>query len=394
MSSPKKPFVVKSAPSRNQAPKTARRPDRQQPKPKETAAAGPRGASSRGPKVQAPKVYEPKAHEPKIREPKVAEQKSVTPEKKDPKLKQKKVKHRAGFVAILGRPNAGKSTLLNAFIGSKVAIVASKPQTTRTSIQGVVTLPEAQIVFIDTPGIHKAQNLLNRRMMEAVRGAAEAPDLVLFVIDSLQPISDEDRHAVDLIKKIDAPVIAVLNKIDWLDNKAKLFDTIEQYRALDDFAAYVPVSARGGEGIDILRQEVIQRLPVGPATYPEDYLTDQPERYMAAEVMREKVLHHARQEVPHAVAVLVESWEDTPKLLRISAVIYVEREGQKAIVIGAAGAGLKKIGTQARMELERLLDRKIFLQLLVKVRANWREDPEFITAIDWRSMLGSDLVEK
>ncbi len=289
-------------------------------------------------------------------------------------------------MAILGRPNAGKSTLLNALLGTKLAIVASKPQTTRTSIQGVLTLPDAQIVFVDTPGIHKSSTLLNRRMMDSVRAAAEAPDVVLFVIDCLAPVTEEDAQAIDLARKIEAPVIAVLNKVDWLDDKPKLLALIDKYRELFDFAAYVPIAARTGEGLEALRGEILQRLPSGPALYPEDYLTDQPERYLAAEVIREKVLHQTKQEVPHAVAVAIEAWEESPKLLRIIATIYVERPGQKAIVIGAGGAMLKKIGTQARLELERLLGRKIFLELLVKVQPGWRDDAEFVSSIDWRGM--------
>jgi GTP-binding protein Era len=300
----------------------------------------------------------------------------------------KKIRHRAGFVAILGRPNAGKSTLLNALMGTKLAIVASKPQTTRTAIQGVLTLPEAQIVFLDTPGIHKSTTPLNKRMMDTVRAAADAPDVVLFVIDSLARFSEEDAQAVDLAKKAGAPVIAVLNKVDWLEEKPKLLALIERYRAVHDFAAYIPISARAGQGLDELRKEIVERLPAGPAQYPADYVTDQPERFLAAEVIREKVLHHTQQEVPHAVAVMIESWEDTSKILRIAATIYVERPGQKAILIGAGGAALKKIGTLARQELERSLNRKIFLQTLVKVRAGWRQEPEFLAAVDWRSVTG------
>jgi GTPase len=300
----------------------------------------------------------------------------------------KKTRHRAGFVAILGRPNAGKSTLLNALMGTKLAIVASKPQTTRTAIQGVLTVPQAQMVFIDTPGIHKSTTPLNKRMMDTVRAAADAPDVVLFVIDSLARFTEDDAQAVDLAKKAGAPVIAVLNKVDWLEEKPKLLALIERYRALYDFAAYIPISALAGQGLDELRKEIVERLPEGPAQYPADYLTDQPERFLAAEVIREKVLHHTQQEVPHAVAVMIESWEDTPKMLRIAATIYVERPGQKAILIGAGGAALKKIGTLARQELERSLGRKIFLQTLVKVRAGWRQDPEFLSAVDWRSVTG------
>jgi GTP-binding protein Era len=296
----------------------------------------------------------------------------------------KKTKHRAGFVTILGRPNAGKSTLLNALLGTKLAIVAAKPQTTRTSIQGVLTLPEAQIVFVDTPGIHKSNTLLNKRMMDTVRAAAGGPDVVLFVIDALAPFTDEDLQAVDLAKKIAAPVIAVMNKVDWLTEKPKVLSLIEKYRTLYDFAAYIPISAKTGDGLDVLRREIIERLPTGASQYSDDYLTDQPQRFLASEVLREKVLHHTQQEVPHAVAVVIDTWEDTPKLLRIAATIYVERPGQKAILIGAGGEALKKIGTLARKELEHLFDRKIFLQTFVKVRSGWRQDPEFLAAVDWR----------
>ncbi len=296
--------------------------------------------------------------------------------------------HRSGFVAILGRPNAGKSTLLNALLRQKLAIVASKPQTTRTSIQGVLTLPEAQIVFVDTPGIHKSDTLLNKRMMDEVRTAADAPDVVLFVIDALARVTEEDRQAVDLVKKSGVPAIAVFNKTDWLEEKPKLLALIEQYRALHDFAEYIPVSALKGEGLDVLRREIIARLPEGPPLYPPDYLTDQPQRFLAAEIIREKILHFARQEVPHSVAVQVESWEETEKLVRIAATIYVERPGQKAIIIGPGGAALKKIGTQARKELEYALGRKVFLQTFVKVRPHWRDDPEFLAQADWRRMTG------
>jgi GTP-binding protein Era len=296
--------------------------------------------------------------------------------------------HRAGFVAILGRPNAGKSTLLNALLGTKLAIVASKPQTTRTSIQGVVTLPDAQIVFVDTPGIHKSSTLLNKRMMDTVRAAADAPDVTLFLIDALARPSEEDRHAVDLVRKAGAPAIAVFNKIDRLQEKPKLLALIDQYQKLHDFAAYIPISAMKGGGLDVLIKEILARLPEGPPLYPADYLTDQPERFLAAEILREKILHLTEQEVPHAVTVMIESWEDTPKMIRIEATIYVERPGQKAILIGSGGAALKKIGTLARQELEHLLERKIFLQTFVKVQPNWRQDPNFLRSVDWRGTAG------
>jgi len=293
-------------------------------------------------------------------------------------------KHRAGSVAILGRPNAGKSTLLNALLGTKLAIVASKPQTTRTSIQGVLTEPDAQIVFVDTPGIHKSNTLLNKRMMDAVRNAADAPDVVVFVVDALARFSEQDAQAVDLVKKANVPAIAVFNKVDWLEEKPRLLALIERYRALYDFADYVPISALKGQGLDVLRREIVARLPEGPALYPDDYLTDQPERFLAAELLREKILHFTHQEVPHSVAVVIESWEETDRLVRIAATIFVERTGQKAILIGAGGAALRKVGTQTRQELERRLEKKVFLQTFVKVRANWREDPEFLQAVDWR----------
>jgi GTP-binding protein Era len=297
-------------------------------------------------------------------------------------------KHRSGFVAgfvtLLGRPNSGKSTLLNAMLGTKLAIVASKPQTTRTSIQGVLTLPAAQVVFVDTPGIHKSNTLLNKRMMDAVRTAADAPDLALFVVDALAPFTEEDAKAVDLVKKTNAPAIALFNKIDWLEDKPKLLALIERYRTLHDFAAYIPISALKGQGLDVLRREIIARLPEGPALFPDDYLTDQPERFLAAELLREKILHFAKQEVPHSVAVTIDSWEETGGLVRIAATIFVERPGQKAILIGAGGAALKKIGTQTRQELERRLEKKVFLQTMVKVRPNWREDPNFLKTLDWR----------
>ena len=294
----------------------------------------------------------------------------------------------SGFVSILGRPNAGKSTLLNALLGQKLAIVSSRPQTTRSSIQGVLNLPSAQIVFIDTPGIHKSDSLLNKRMMDTVRAHAEA-DVVLFLVDALAPFSQADSEAVDLIKKISAPVLAIFNKTDALRDKPKLLELIERYRALHDFAEYIPISALAGEGLDVLRAEIVRRLPEGPPLYPEDHLTDQPERFLAAEILREKVLDLTRQEVPHAVAVMIESWEDGDRLLRIAASIYVERQGQKAILIGSGGALLKKIGTFARQELEKVFGKKVFLQTFVKVRPRWREDPEFLAAIDWRRMAGT-----
>jgi GTP-binding protein Era len=294
---------------------------------------------------------------------------------------------KSGFVSILGRPNAGKSTLLNALLGQKLAIVTSKPQTTRTSIQGVVTSPDHQIVFVDTPGIHRSNTLMNKRMMDTVRASASA-DVVLFLVDVLEPFREEEAEAIDLIKKLEAPAIAVLNKVDKLADKTKLLALIEHIGTLHTFAEFVPISAMKGTGVDTLVKEIVKRLPEGEQMFPEDHLTDQPSRFLAAEILREKILHHTQQEVPHAVAVMVDTWEDTPKVLKIAATIYVEKAGQKAILIGAGGASLKKIGTLARFEMEKAFERKIFLQTFVKVKANWRQDPEFLAAIDWRSMIG------
>ncbi|MGE5646124.1 MAG: GTPase Era [Acidobacteriota bacterium] len=294
----------------------------------------------------------------------------------------------SGFVSVLGRPNAGKSTLVNALVGSKVAIVADKPQTTRNLIQGVLTMPQAQIAFIDTPGIHKPDTLFNRRMMDTIRAALDERDLLLYLVDASLGFSAADVEAAGILGATSTPVILVLNKIDRVKDKSQMLPLIEHYRALREFAEFFPVSARTGEGLPELRRAIVERLPEGPAYFPEDYLTDQPERFLAAELIREKILAETRDEVPHSVAVLVDQWEEGPKLTRIAATIYVEREGQKGIVIGSKGAMLKQIGTHAREEMERLFDRKIFLQLFVKLRPRWRESPEFLNELDWRSMTG------
>jgi GTP-binding protein Era len=299
--------------------------------------------------------------------------------------------HASGFVSIVGRPNAGKSTLLNALVGGKVAITSAKPQTTRTAIQGILTLPEAQIVFLDTPGIHQSTTLLNKRMMDTVRAALDSRDLVLFLADAVAPFTEEDAQAVDVTRNLETPVMLVLTKVDRLDDKRQLLPRIERYKALREFDEYIPISAVTGAGLDELKKAVIARLPQGPPWFPPDYITDQPERFMAAELIREKILAETRQEVPHSIAVVVDRWEETPRLTRISATIYVERPGQKAIVIGSKGATLKKVGTLARLDMETMFGRKIFLELFVKVRPDWRQSPEFLNAIDWRTMRGTEL---
>lgn len=305
----------------------------------------------------------------------------------------RKAKHRAGFVSILGRPSVGKSTLLNALVGAKLAIVANKPQTTRTIVQGVLTLPDAQVVFLDTPGIHKGDTALNRRMMRSVREGLQERDLLLFVVDATRGFSEADEQTLDMIRKTGTPTFVVFNKVDRLSEKPKLLELIEKYRSLADFAEYYPVSALTGDGLEKLRNGVVKHLPVGPAFFPEDYLTDQPERFLAAELVRERVIRLTEQEVPHSVAVLVDEWKETPRLTRITATVYVERSGQKAILIGAKGAMLKRIGTEARSEMERLLDRKIFLELFVKVRENWRDNAAFLNELDWRQMMSDEVSE-
>jgi GTP-binding protein Era len=296
----------------------------------------------------------------------------------------------SGFVSLVGRPNAGKSSLLNALVGSKVAIVAPKPQTTRTAIQGVLTTEEGQAVFLDTPGIHQGKALIHQRMMQAVREALAERDLLLFVADARREIREEDREAVALVARAATPVFAVLNKIDLVQPKSALLPVLDAYRALHEFQEFWPVSARTGEGVDELRRAIFRALPQGPAYFPADHLTDQPERFLVAELIRERVLHETRQEIPHAVTVMVDQWEDTPKITRVAATVYVEREGQKAILIGAGGERIKRVGTLAREEIERLLGRRFFLGLHVKVRENWRENPAFLNALDWRTMAGGD----
>ena len=297
--------------------------------------------------------------------------------------------HRTGFVGIAGRPNVGKSTLLNALIGEKLAITAPQAQTTRTAIQGVLTLPEAQIVFSDTPGIHKSDTLFNRRMMDTIRGAIQDRDLVLYIADAGRPGAPEDEQSVSAIARSEKALL-VLNKIDRVQDKRLLLPLIQRYMELFPFLEALPVSARGGEGLEELKRSIISHLPIGPALFPDDYLTDQPMRFLAAEIVRERILHATREEVPHATAILVEAWEESPRLVTIAATIFVERPGQKIILIGSKGQMLKRIGTAAREELERRLNRKVHLSLFVKVRPNWREDPEFLNAIDWHSMVGSE----
>lgn len=291
---------------------------------------------------------------------------------------------KSGFVSLLGRPNAGKSTLLNCLVGSKVAIVADKPQTTREAIQGVANRPGAQIVFLDSPGIHEPRNALNRRMMRAVREALEARDLLVLVVDAAVEFGPGDERAVELVASARTPALLVLNKIDRLERKDLLLPLIDRYRSRFAFEEYLPISALRGDGIDALEAAVVARLPEGPEYFPPDHVTDQPLRRLAGELIREKALQLTRQEVPHATAVVVEEFEEGERLARISATIYVEQPGQKGIIIGSGGQRLKQIGTLARKEMELLFGCRVYLQLYVKVRADWRQNESFLDALDWR----------
>jgi GTP-binding protein Era len=293
---------------------------------------------------------------------------------------------RSGFVAILGRPNAGKSTLVNALVGRKVGIVSPWPQTTRNRIQGIVNRENAQLVMIDMPGIHKPDSALNRQMMQEVELALDGVDILALIVDATLDFGPGDRFVLDWVRRLKGKPFLLLNKIDRIP-KEQLLPLIDTYRREHEFTEIFPISALTGDGLPQLLDSLIEHLPEGPLYFPEDQFTDQPERFLAAEIVREKVLAFTRHEVPHAVAVLLDSFEETQKLLRIRATIYVERDGQKGIVIGAGGAMLKKIGTAARKELETLLGIKIFLELYVKVQRNWRQKPAIVRQLDWHRQL-------
>jgi GTPase len=327
---------------------------------------------------------------------------------------------RSGFVSIIGRPNAGKSTLLNALTGEKVAIVTAKPQTTRTRIQGVVEVPAkkgkhpaAQIVFVDTPGVHKPNTQLDRRMMQEVHDALEQRDIVLLMLDATRDLrlpeetaddkakhdraSSEDMFALELIRKLDCPVFLVINKIDLI-HREKLLPLITKLSALHNFAAVVPISARKRDGLDRLVADLVKHLPQGKRYFPSEQYTDQPERFLVAELIRERILMETGEEVPYASAVVIERYEEPPAdakprkdgklpVTSIAAAIYCERAGQKAILIGKGGTKLKAIGASARKEIESLLGTRVFLELHVIVEENWRESRGFVESLDWRRQL-------
>jgi GTP-binding protein Era len=338
---------------------------------------------------------------------------------------------RTGFVSIVGRPNAGKSTLLNALLGQKLAIVTHKPQTTRTRIQGVLELPvrkkakgdpgrpTAQVVLVDTPGVHKPETQLDKRMMQEVHDALESRDVVVFLVDVTHrlPVDDaektdktvrtlgqhrralskaEDDFALQLVKKLECPVILVLNKIDALP-KSALLPLIAHWTALHEFADVIPISAKKREGLELLLDKVVEKLPEGQRYFPKDQLTDQPERFLVAELIREKILLLTGEEVPYAAAVVIETFEE-PKSMKkskdgklpvtkIAAAIFCERSGQKAILIGKQGTMLKQIGTSARKDIEALLGTRVFLELFVKVQDEWRASRGFVEQLDWRRQL-------
>ena len=289
---------------------------------------------------------------------------------------------RSGYVALIGRPNAGKSTLLNHLVGEKIAAVSNKPQTTRHKIKGIVTLENGQIVFVDTPGVHKPGYLLNRRMMAAVHDAILSVDVVVLMRDASVSTGNGDRFVLDLVKQSEKPAVLVLNKIDKIRDKKELLPLIEFYSREYDFAEIVPVSALKGEAIDNLLKQITKHLPEAEAIFGEDEMTDQSMRTLVSEMVREKILQTTGDEIPYVTAVVTETYDESDAAAtRIQCAIYVERSSQKGIIIGKGGIKLKKIGTEARVDIENLLGRKVFLQLFVKVVEDWRNRPQDLDEI-------------
>jgi GTPase len=300
----------------------------------------------------------------------------------------------SGFVCLLGRPNSGKSTLLNALAGQKLAIVSPKPQTTRNRVQGVIHVketqkgPGGQIILIDTPGVHKADSSLGRKMMSEVREALDGCDLILYLVDVTKKFGAGEQFVVDMIQRSGTPSFLLLNKIDLLKHeKHKLLPLIEEFRNRHEFKEIMPISALKQDGLYKLVDGLIAALPEGPHYFEDDEVTDQPARFLAAEIIREKVLSLTEEEIPHAVTVMIEQFEETPKLTRIHATIYCERDGQKAILLGKGGQMMKRIGTAARIDIEKMLDARVFLELFVKVRPGWRDSRTFVEELDWRRQI-------
>lgn len=289
---------------------------------------------------------------------------------------------KSGFVSLVGLPNAGKSTLLNQLVGTKLAIVSDKPQTTRNRIVGVRNYPEGQVVYVDTPGIHKPTHRMNVRMVDVAMEAMRDVDVAALVIDATQKPGGGQKHLFELVRKLSIPVVAVLNKVD-LVSKPKLLPVLERINQEHDFAAIVPISALSGDGVDRLPGVFLSHLPEGEPLYPDDYLTDQPERFFVAEIVREQVLQNTHAELPFSTAVVVDQFDETDEkgLLRLYCTILVERPSQKPILIGRGGEMIKAIGTGARQELERFFDTRVYLDLHVKVKSEWREDERVLDEI-------------
>lgn len=278
---------------------------------------------------------------------------------------------KSGFVIIIGRPNVGKSTLINRLVGSKIAIISDKPQTTRNRINGILTTGKAQIIFIDTPGIHKPQHKLGEYMVTMAIRSLEEADCILYLADASSEMGRGEKFILDILRTVNTPVFLALNKVD-LVNKPRLAAMITDFISAGDFAEVIPISALTGENLPLLLELLIRYLPEGPKYYPDDMVSDRPEEFIAAELIREKILTVTRDEVPHSIAVVIERMEDKDDLLVISALVYVERESQKGIVIGKGGQKLKEIGRLAREEMENLFGCRVFLELRVKVKKDWR----------------------
>lgn len=293
-----------------------------------------------------------------------------------------KADYRSGFVALVGRPNAGKSTLLNRLVGEKIAAVSNKPQTTRYQIRGVITRPEGQIVLVDTPGVHQPGYLLNRRMMAAVHDALDGVDLVMLMRDASVSTGNGDRFVLDLVKDSGQPALLILNKTDKLADKSQLLPLMEWYSEQHEWQGIIPLSARKGDMVDVLISEIIKHLPEGAPVFDEDELTDQPMRQLVAEIVREKILQTTGDELPYVTAVTTERYvEERPDFTRIYCAIYVERDSQKRIIIGKGAERLKEIGTQARQDIEHLLGHRVYLELFVKVEENWRNSERALNEI-------------
>ncbi|MFA5335018.1 MAG: GTPase Era [Candidatus Omnitrophota bacterium] len=283
-------------------------------------------------------------------------------------------KFKSGFVAIVGRPNVGKSTVLNRLVGEKVAIVTAKPETTRNKIQGILTNKDAQVAFVDTPGIHKPKNLLGKYITKAAKDSLLEVDLIIFIIDMTKGITDEDKLIFRMVKEAGKPAILLINKVDLM-SKSLALPLIEESLKLYDFKEIIPTSATMGDNMDAVLAKVIEHLPSGPKLFSDDQLTDKSERFMAGEIVREKALELTHEEVPHSIAVLIEEFADRPKKVTyIRATIYVERQSQKKIIVGHRGQMLKYIGEAARNDIQKFLGRHVYIELWVKVHENWRKD--------------------